>query len=413
MRSLILLAAGKGERLRPLTETRPKPLMPVVDETILCRHLRLATKSYSPDEIIVVASYMIDDIRRHVRDCGFEAMVINQEGERGTGDAINKALASSSGDEFLIIYSDIYIEAIVYEAIASSETPSILAVPVDKPWEYGVLETLEDTYMKRIVEKPPRGKEPSNLIFAGMIKLGREHARYFERIPLSPRNEYEATDGLTMLAQDYPVRIVKVVDKGQWLDIGRPWDLLEANRLALASKAGQTRIQGEIHPTAVVEGPVIVEEGAVIKPFTVVEGPAYIGRGAVVGPHAYIRGWGVLRDGSKVGHSTEFKASILFEDAKAPHLNYIGDSIVGEHVNLGAGTITANLRFDKKTIKMNIKNIRVDTGRSKLGAVIGGYAQTGINVSIYPGVKIGSHALVYPGCVVKRDVEKNGVVKCS
>ena len=104
---------------------------------------------------------------------------------------------------------------------------------------------------------------------------------------------------------------------------------------------------------------------------------------------------------------------MFFEDAKAPHLSYVGDSVLGEHVNLGAGTVTANLRFDRKTVKMNVKGRRVDTGRRKLGAIIGGHAQTGINVSLLPGVKIGSYAIVYPGCVVYRDVETRGVYKCG
>ncbi len=100
------------------------------------------------------------------------------------------------------------------------------------------------------------------------------------------------------------------------------------------------------------------------------------------------------------------------EHARAPHLNYVGDSIIGEHVNLGAGTITANLRFDDKTIRVTLKGKRVDSGRRKLGAIMGGYSKTGINVSLMPGVKVGSHAVIYPGCVVYRDVEPGGVYRC-
>lgn len=126
-----------------------------------------------------------------------------------------------------------------------------------------------------------------------------------------------------------------------------------------------------------------------------------------------MRPYTVILAGARVGFASEVKASILMEDARAPHLNYVGDSILGEHVNLGAGTVTANLRFDGATIKMTVKGVRVDTGLRKLGAIVGGHAQTGINVSIMPGVKIGSYALVYPGCVVYRDVPRGGVLKCN
>lgn len=412
MRSLVVLAAGKGERLRPLTETRPKPLIPVVDESLLSRHLRLAAKHYKPDEIIVVASYMRDAIEGYLSSLGYDARVIDQGGELGTGHAVRVALREAGGDDILIVYSDVYAGEGVYESIAAGEAPSILAAETGTPWMYGVLE-VRDGALAGIVEKPERGREPSNLVFAGMARLCREHAAYFERIPLSPRGEYEATDALTALARDYRVGIVRVPSGEPWLDIGRPWDLLAAARLRLGELLqGGGYVRGEVSPLAHVEGAVIVEEGAQVKPYTVVEGPVYIGVGVEVGPHAYIRPHSILLGGSKAGHSTEVKASILFEGAKAPHLSYIGDSVVGEEVNLGAGTVTANLRFDKGTIKMTVKGERVDTGERKLGAVIGGYAQTGINVSIYPGVKIGSYAWIYPGCTVTRDVERGGVYRC-
>lgn len=355
---------------------------------------------------------MKEKLEQYLSEIGVEAEVVDQGGELGTGHAIRVGLERVEGDEILVVYSDTYVGEGVYKAVSGAEAPSILAYSTDKPWEYGVI-VVRDEGFAGIVEKPEPGKEPSNLIFAGMIKISSEHAKYFQELPLSPRGEYEATDALTAMAKDYTVGIVRVPDGEVWMDIGRPWDLLDASRHRLEELLRTGRgIEGEVSPHAHLEGPVIVEEGARIKPYTLVVGPAYIGAGAEVGPHAYIRPWTVMLRDSKAGHSTEVKASILFEGAKAPHLSYVGDSIVGEHVNLGAGTVTANLRFDKGTVKMTVKGRRVDTGRRKLGAVIGGYAQTGINVSIYPGVKIGSHALIYPGCTVKRDVERGGVLKC-
>jgi bifunctional UDP-N-acetylglucosamine pyrophosphorylase/glucosamine-1-phosphate N-acetyltransferase len=92
------------------------------------------------------------------------------------------------------------------------------------------------------------------------------------------------------------------------------------------------------------------------------------------------------------------------EKAAVPHLSYIGDSIIGERCNLGAGTITANLRFDHKNVKMTVKDKRVDTGHRKLGAVFGDDCQTGVNVSLYPGVKVGAGAWIAPGVTVDKDV---------
>ncbi len=387
----------------------------MLDETLLGRHVRLSAKYYSPDEVIVVASYMKERIEGFLSSIRVDAVVVDQKGEKGTGHAIRTALEYAEADEALIVYSDIYVSETVYERIAYAEAPAVLAVETDTPWEMGVFELDREGLVRGIVEKPPRGQEPSNLAFAGVIKLERSHTGYFENLPLSPRGEYEATDALSRIAAREGLNIVQLEDGEVWIDVGRPWDLLDANAAALEERLSREGplVRGEVHATAVITGPVIIEEGARVMAHTVIEGPAYIGRGAVVGPHAYVRPRSVILDGSKAGHSTEVKASIMMEGSKAPHLSYIGDSIIGEYVNLGAGTITANLRFDGKPVKMTLKGRRVNTGRKKLGTVMGGYAQTGINVSILPGVKIGSRALVYPGCVVARDVPKGGVYRCG
>jgi len=382
--------------------------MPILGEPLLCRHLRLIGDSYSPGQTVSVVSYMKDRVARAIPRCGRETLLIDQEGELGTGHAINIAASTIDADEYLIVYGDIFMDPESYRRIADAPPPALLATRVEKPWEYGVLDVREGT-LRGIVEKPPPGEEPSNLIFAGALKLSSEHLEYFRDLKPSPRGEYEATDAILRIAMKEGFNVVEVA--GYWRDIGRPWDLLDANLVALQHEA-EDRIEGEVHPTALIEGKAYVAPGAVVGPNTVIEGPAYIGPGARLGPHSYLRGGVVVLEGAKIGHATEVKASVLMEHARAPHLNYVGDSVVGEHVNLGAGTITANLRFDDKTIKVTVKGRRVDTGRRKLGAIIGGYAKTGINVSIMPGVKIGSHALIYPGCVVARDVGQGGVYKC-
>jgi len=397
-RILVILAAGKGERLRPLTETKPKPLMPILGEPIICRHLRYAGHF---DRVIVVGSYMIDMLRVQASKCRDGVEVIDQGRELGTGHALRVAMEYGGPGEYTIIYGDVFMSPMIYERLVKSRHPSILAGRVRNPWEYGVL-IVDSGVLKGIVEKPKRGSEPSNLVFIGGLRVDYDELyRYLLGVRESPRGEFELTDAITAMAMDYDVNVIEVNE--YWIDIGRPWDLLRANRIALENEL-EPGILGDVSPHSVVEGPVYIGPGSRIGPHSVVEGPVYIGPNTVIGPNSHIREYTILLEGSKVGFSTQVKASILFEHAKAPHLNYVGDSIIGEHVNLGAGTITANLRFDGKTVKMSVKGRRVDTGMRKLGAIMGGYAKTGINVSILPGVKIGSYATIYPGCVVDRDV---------
>ncbi|MEM2528144.1 MAG: nucleotidyl transferase, partial [Ignisphaera sp.] len=118
-----------------------------------------------------------------------------------------------------------------------------------------------------------------------------------------------------------------------------------------------------------------------------------------------------VMDGAYIGFSVEVKESIVMENTHAAHLTYIGDSILAENINLGAGTIIANLRLDDKTVKLLIDGKKIDSKRIKMGAVIGGYTKTGVNVSIMPGVKIGSHSIIYPGVTVYKDVPPHTIVK--
>jgi bifunctional UDP-N-acetylglucosamine pyrophosphorylase/glucosamine-1-phosphate N-acetyltransferase len=98
------------------------------------------------------------------------------------------------------------------------------------------------------------------------------------------------------------------------------------------------------------------------------------------------------------------KNSIVMDSTHAAHLSYVGDSVLGEGCNLGAGTVTANIRFDKMNVRMSVKGRRIDSGRRKLGTIMGDNAQTGINVSLVPGVKVGSGAWIAPGLTVYEDV---------
>ncbi len=159
----------------------------------------------------------------------------------------------------------------------------------------------------------------------------------------------------------------------------------------------------------------VVEDGASIV------GPAVIGKNCEIRHGAYIRGQALLGDGCVVGHATELKHSIMLNGAKAPHFAYVGDSILGNDVNLGAGTKLSNLAVhsekstetgQRPTIKITIEEHLVDTGLTKLGAVIGDETQLGCNSVTNPGCLIGPGTLVYPNAsVAKGFVPGHTVVK--
>jgi bifunctional UDP-N-acetylglucosamine pyrophosphorylase/glucosamine-1-phosphate N-acetyltransferase len=208
----------------------------------------------------------------------------------------------------------------------------------------------------------------------------------------SPRGEYELTDSLQiMMSEGHTVSGVRI---DQWLDVSYPWDLLAANERLMEEIEPQNL--GTIEQNVVLRGKVSVGKGSVVRANSYIVGPVAIGEDCEIGPNCFIRPSTAIGDRCHVGSAVEVKNSIVMRDSKIPHQNYVGDSVIGEGCNLGAGTKIANLRLDKN----NITVAGIDTGRRKLGAIMGDGVQTGINSSINIGCLIGDSSFIGPGATV-------------
>lgn len=185
--------------------------------------------------------------------------------------------------------------------------------------------------------------------------------------------------------------------------ISHPWDLLFILE-DLVGALQQDDIRGTVRAGVTVDGHLVLGEGSVLLPGVYLEGKVVIGRNCQIGPNCYLRGNTAIGDNCHIGQAVEIKNSILMAGVGAGHLSYVGDSIVGAGTNLGAGTITANFRHDGKNHRSLAGGILVDTGRRKLGAIIGDGVHTGIHTSIYPGRKIWPGLATLPGQVVQRDL---------
>lgn len=183
-----------------------------------------------------------------------------------------------------------------------------------------------------------------------------------------------------------------------WALLGEPLDEILA---ALPDDAIEIRLSPDVH----LVGPrVAIGRGTRIGPGATIEGPIRIGRDVEIRPGAYLRGGCWIGDGAVVGASTEVKRALLLPGAHAPHLNYVGDSILGAGVNLGAGTILSNFRHDGREIVLRVGGERVPTGRRKLGAVLGDGVLTGCNAVLHPGVVVGRGTQIYPGVQLRNGV---------
>lgn len=185
--------------------------------------------------------------------------------------------------------------------------------------------------------------------------------------------------------------------------VRHPWDLLRANELALAAQTPFEQLS-VLHPTTYVDGRLAVGPGTKVLPGVVIEGDVIIGAGCKVGPNCYIRGATSIGDRCHIGQAVEVKNSVILSGTNVGHLSYVGDSILCEGVNFGAGTIVSNLRHDGRTHRSLVMGVLVDTGRRKFGAVVGAGVHTGINTSVYPGRKLWPHTSTRPGEIVARDI---------
>lgn len=410
----VVLAAGKGVRLQPITETRPKVLIPIGGKPIL-EYCLDALKFSGVTEVVVVTHYMGDAVRECFGDgdsLGLKISYVEQVEMIGTGKAVSVVEPYVDGD-FVLVYGDLLFAR---EALANvvrlyeAEKPAAVmaVVPVENSESYGVVELENEKVIKRIVEKPAVGEAPSNLANAGLYMFSKEVFDMLRQTKASVRGEWELTDAVSMFAADGKTVLASRVSKDDWIDVGRPWDLLEANSWAL--KRMEHRVYGMVEEGAHLVGPVTVAASARVRSGAYVEGPCFIGEGSDIGPNCYIRPCTSLGRNVRVGNACEVKNSIVMDGTHVGHLSYVGDSILCEQCNLAAGTVTANLRLDDGHVKMLVKGKVVDSGRRKLGAVLGDDVTTGINALFMPGVKIGTNSWIGANFTVHRDVPADTVV---
>ncbi len=181
-----------------------------------------------------------------------------------------------------------------------------------------------------------------------------------------------------------------------------PWQILELNE-QLTGNIKESKIQGKVRENVAIDGIVWLGQGTIILPGVFIEGNVIIGENCKIGPNCYLRGNTSIGDNCHIGQAVEIKNSLLMDHVSVGHLSYLGDSIICPGVNLGAGTISANLRHDGHNHRSQIGNFLVDTGRRKFGVVLGDQVHTGINTSLYPGRKMWPGTSTRPGESVDSD----------
>lgn len=182
-----------------------------------------------------------------------------------------------------------------------------------------------------------------------------------------------------------------------------PWEFIQLNE-SIVSALTERDYRGEVSPAAHIDGIVHVGAGSKVLPGVVIEGNIVIGENCKIGPNCYLRGATTIGDGCHIGQAVEVKNSIIGHGSSVGHLSYVGDSVIGNKVNFGAGTVTSNLRHDGTNHRSLVRDQLIDTGRRKFGAIVGDGTHTGILTAIYPGRKLGPNATTRPNDTVQSDL---------
>ena len=380
----VILAAGEGRRLSPLTNVRPKPMLPVANEPILARVIDAVAEA-GIEEILLVVGYKSDRIQQYVGDgddWGVDVEYVHQSKQLGTGDAVLEAEPYVDGD-FLVLNGDRVIESGVLEAVIEERETTgetVMAVTrAEEPELYGVVE-LDGEYVARIVEKPAPHEIDSDLINAGVYAFGPE---IFPAIrETSVHGELALTDVLSRQIESAPIRTVP--ERGHWFDVTRPWDLLAVN-------------------AALLEGEAPAESGAIAESAMVADA-VKTGADVQVYPNATILNGTAIGDNVSIGPNATVSNSLLMADVTIEAGAVVKDAIVAENVTVGPNATVVGGRADV------VLQDRVFRGVT-LGGVLGDNARIGGDVTVLPGSFVGNGATVRHGSRIEGRIEPNGTVQ--
>ena len=397
----VILAAGEGKRMRPLTYERPKVMLPIAGKPII-EHLLWEVKEVGINDFVFVVGYHDETIRDYFgkgERWDVTIQYVTQKTQLGTADALRRTEGLVE-DKFLMLNGDTIVSAEDIRKVITDDTNiSLGVIEVRNPEDYGVVET-EGKKITKIHEKMK--EPPSNLINAGVYLLNESIFKALSKTDKSKRGEIELTDSLQLLIASGEDIFWREIE--HWVDVSYPWDLLAANEFLIDKISPANK--GKLEENVWIKGKVSIGEGTMIKSGSYIEGPAVIGENCVIGPNSYIRANTSIGANCHIGNAVEIKNSILMDKVKIPHQNYVGDSVIASRCNLGAGTKIANLRFDDAPVKAK----GVDTGRRKLGAIISDGVKTGINACIDSGTVIGNNTLIGPGAFASGYIEENSRV---
>ncbi len=408
----LILAAGYGTRLHPLTQYRPKAMLPLLGKPML-HHVIDSVHDAGMKEIVLVVGHYREQIEGYFGDgehLGVNISYAEQTEPKGEYDAVLAAEQNlSTEDRFLMTDCDIITTTSRFKDTLKAAKTGDMALSlfeVPNPWQFGVVE-LDGTKITTIVEKPKKGTEPSNLAVAGVYVFSKTIFNAIRK------------------TQDLEVGIQELINEGHtvygshskdpWVDVGRTWNILEASPVLFdrlrKQKGEPIDSSATVSDAAHISGDVWIGPRARIFPGASLVGPVFVGPDAIIGNNCLLRDQVVMEQGARTGFSCELRNTVMMPQGRIGHLAFVGDSILGFDVEIGASVVLSNYRFDGAEVHVMLQNQLVSTHTDKFGAVVGDTSKIGCGVVVLPGRTIGYNSWIDPLIVVQRDVADNTHLK--
>lgn len=383
----VILAASPGIKLRPFTETRAEPMVRVADRTVMENILGGLKAANLTDILVVVDGHQasIEKIVGHGHRHGVTLEYVAQGKGTGIGGALMAARSALEDAPFVMVYGDVLTTGQPYQNLLEHHAETggcVAAVTLPKSSrDYGNVYLDQDMRVNRLVEKPT-DRHLANYVFAGLFVMTPDVFGLLETHQQNMEAVFHALVAKKALSA--------TLWDGQWIDITHPWDILEANRILMSAWKTQdihasVKKLGQVH----LEGPMVIEENVVLDSGVVLKGPCFIGAGSYIGTNTLIRENTSVGPQSIVGYGSELKNCVLFGQSKLGRLAYLGDSVIGENVDLGTGICTVNHLPGNNAIEyMDAQGKTLETHMTKLGAMIGDDVIIGARQVLAPGTHI-------------------------
>jgi bifunctional UDP-N-acetylglucosamine pyrophosphorylase/glucosamine-1-phosphate N-acetyltransferase len=404
----VVLAGGIGKRIAPLGLNKPKSMFAVAGKPLIVHTLEAVRSSGLIDEATIVIApgeNAIQEALGQGEGLGLKLRYAVQEKPLGQANALLSARAQVAGSFLVLNANDVFdpelIGRLAHTGMDGGLDVGLTGRVVDEPSKFGVMAFDAGQRLVGVVEKPPPDQAPSSVAVIGLYYFS---PRIWEALDATPLGESD-----DQFERAYQKLISAggggyLLYEGPFASYKFAWDLLTLNDILLGRLAAASiHPTAQVSPHAVLDGSVVLDEGVRVFENAVVRGPAYIGKHSIIGNGALVRGGVSLGESCVVGYDTEISHSILGDHCWT-HKNFIGDSIISDNCSFGAGTITANLRFDERPVKVRVGESRLSSGMSHFGIIMAEDCRTGCNAVLLPGVRIGPNSAVGPGVVLSDDL---------